>query len=198
MKYEDEHGVNNDNVYEADEAPIEKTRSRASRLVGSKRKKNVALITNATVSPEQNLHKREVQYNWLQGSRIPLLMGSAVAWWMGYIWVAVILFIISVPMPWIAVVIGNAHGEPRDPRAPMVYKPQLQRDFDTQWQLEHPDTHALGPGASSGDGGSDGKAIDLVREQYRFVERPTTPPRPSFTDDEASGITYKKSGGMFS
>lgn len=190
-KFERDGEKYDETVYDAEEAPQE-VDSRKSRLSKFKRKANVALVTNVTKSPEQNLHKREVQYNWLQGSRIPLLLGSALAWWLGYIWLAVVLFVISVPMPWIAVVVGNAHGEARDPRAPIVYKPQAQRDYFNH-QLDAGNAQALPPGALTDE---DGKAIDLIREQYRFAERPARPTPPQSDDD--SGIEYKNSRGMFS
>lgn len=186
-----EDDVYDESVYDAEETPQEVDPKR-SRFFKVKRRKNVALITNVTTSPEQNLHKREAQYSWLQGSRIPLLLGSALAWWLDYTWLAVILFVISVPMPWIAVVVGNAHGEPRDPRAPMVYKPQAQRDYINQ-QLEAGNARQL---TSQDTAGSSGKSLDLIGEQYRFAERPARPTYPQPDDD--SGVEFKKSRGMFS
>ncbi|KQB85429.1 hypothetical protein Cocul_00568 [Corynebacterium oculi] len=64
----------------------------------------------------------------MQGVRLPLIflaMLALVAWdnW----WVAGALFCVSIPMPWLAVVVANGRGEPRDPRAQQVYKPALAR-----------------------------------------------------------------------
>ena len=33
-----------------------------------------------------------------------------------------------MPLPWIAVVIANGVGQPRDPRRPQIYKPQVARE----------------------------------------------------------------------
>lgn len=40
---------------------------------------------------------------------------------------ATILFVISVPLPGIAVVIANGRGEAKDERTKQVYKPQIAR-----------------------------------------------------------------------
>lgn len=92
------------------------------------RRSNVALVTTASYSPTQNRKKREKQYMWIQGVRLPFLILSMMTYvWMENIWISALLFLISVPLPWIAVVIANGIGEPRDPRAPAVYKPALAR-----------------------------------------------------------------------
>ena len=68
-------------------------------------------------------------YNWLQGSRIPILLTAGAVYWLWENWVITgILFLISVPLPWIAVVIANGVGQPRDPRRPQIYKPQVARE----------------------------------------------------------------------
>lgn len=92
------------------------------------RNRKVALITTASYSPAANRRKRERHYMWIQGMRIPflLLSGLTYLFWEN-MWLSAILFVISVPLPWIAVVIANGIGEPRDPRAPAVYKPALAR-----------------------------------------------------------------------
>lgn len=56
---------------------------------------------------------------------------------------AVVLFIISVPLPWVAVVIANGHGEPRDPREKNVYKPGLVREMNERARLEAQRAHEL-------------------------------------------------------
>ena len=80
------------------------------------RRKHVALITDAQRSPVEDWHRRRREYAVLQGSRIPFLV------------LAAIFTVISVPLPWIAVVIANAVGETHDPRKPQVYKPAVNRD----------------------------------------------------------------------
>lgn len=95
---------------------------------------SVVLVTDARRSPEQNRRKREVAYKWLQGSRIPFLFASGLSYlWLHSIVLSVALFVISALLPWVSVVIANGHGEPRDPRAPVVYKPALGRE-ETNWQ----------------------------------------------------------------
>lgn len=89
---------------------------------------NVELITHVKRSPYQNwLHRKKV-YNILQGSRIPFLGASAYAYLhLHNVVLSAILFVICVPLPWIAVVIANGQGEPADARTRNVYKPQAAR-----------------------------------------------------------------------
>lgn len=91
------------------------------------RSPNAQLITSAKRTPDQNRHSREKQYLILQLSRIPFILISMVFAFSGF-WVwATIFFIISIPLPWIAVVIANGKGEVRDKRTQNVYKPAAAR-----------------------------------------------------------------------
>ena len=85
------------------------------------RRSQVELITDARQSPLENWQYRRTMYNWLQGSRIPILLTAGAVYWLWENWVITgILFLISVPLPWIAVVIANGVGQPRDPRRPQT------------------------------------------------------------------------------
>lgn len=117
-------GENADTVDGEVSEPVAASRTRRRRR-GSR-----ALITDAVRSPEQNRRSRERQYAILQGLRLPFIFG-AIAAAFAQMWViASILFVISVPLPWIAVVLGNAHGDPRDSRTKNVYKPAAAREFE--------------------------------------------------------------------
>ncbi len=94
-----------------------------------------ALITDAVTTPEQNRRSREKQYAVLQGLRLPFIVAAIVAAWQNWWIAAAMLFVVSVPLPWIAVVLGNAQGEKRDPRSKNVYKPAVARE---QQRLAHP------------------------------------------------------------
>ncbi|MCX7537199.1 DUF3099 domain-containing protein [Corynebacterium sp. P5875] len=110
------------------------------------RRGRVELITDARQTPLDNLNARRRKYAILQGSRIPFLLASAATWvWWENTWISVILFVISVPLPWIAVVIGNGAGEPRDPRVKQVYKPAVIRERNAQHILQTDRTPELGP-----------------------------------------------------
>lgn len=118
------------------------------------RNTNVELITDARQSPLENWEHRKRVYAVLQGARIPFLLasGAAYVWWQNWV-LAAILFIISVPLPWIAVVIANGVGEPHDSRRKQVYKPQVARDraaFYHHEMLAGPAHPELLPGASAG------------------------------------------------
>ena len=93
------------------------------------RRKHFALITDAQRSPVEDWHRRRREYAVLQGSRIPFLLLAALAYMLLHnLVLAAIFTVISVPLPWIAVVIANAVGETHDPRKPQVYKPAVNRE----------------------------------------------------------------------
>ncbi|WP_051060981.1 DUF3099 domain-containing protein [Corynebacterium ulceribovis] len=91
-------------------------------------RKKRALITEMRETPLENHNRRVRDYNWLQGLRVPLLLMAALFYlvWEN-VWLAAIVSIISVPLPWIAVVVGNNAGEKPDARRPRVYKPAVAR-----------------------------------------------------------------------
>ncbi|QGU04785.1 DUF3099 domain-containing protein [Corynebacterium comes] len=115
-------------------------------------RRRAELITDARRSPAEDLRRRELLYSLLQGARLPALLISAGSYlWLGDWIISGLLFIISVPLPWIAVVIANGKGERRDKRMRNVYKPQAAREFNSQLaaeaarraQLASGDQHAL-------------------------------------------------------
>ncbi len=94
------------------------------------RRRRAELITTARRSPAENLRHRERVYTWLQLSRVPALLISAGSYlWLGDWIFSGILFLISIPLPWIAVVIANGKGEVREKRTRNVYKPQVAREY---------------------------------------------------------------------
>lgn len=92
-----------------------------------RRRRDSHLITDAQVGPGQDLRRREVEYAILQGIRLPsLALGCiflALHWWVA----AAIVVGITVPLPWIAVVLGNSKGQVRDERERMTYLPGIAR-----------------------------------------------------------------------
>lgn len=114
------------------------------------RSRSRALITDAVRTPEQNRRSRERQYAILQGLRIPFILASIAAAFSEAWVIASVLFVISVPLPWIAVVLGNAQGEKRDSRTKNVYKPAVARE---QNRLAAQQRGELGP-AQQAEGNS--------------------------------------------
>ena len=120
----------------------------ASRRVlrrGVRGRSSRALITDAAFTPEQNRQSRERQYAILQGLRLPFILLALVAVWANLWVLAGILFVVSVPLPWIAVVRGNARGEVRDARQKNVYKPAAAR----QQMLSQQQHSAIQPGSGA-------------------------------------------------
>ena len=105
------------------------------------------LITDATRTHEQNLQSREKQYLFWQGLRLPLIalsIGSAI---MGHWWIAAGIFAVSLPLPWVSVMIANGQGEVREKRERNVYKPALAREQARHAALEAERQAQLGPGS---------------------------------------------------
>ncbi|RIJ76413.1 DUF3099 domain-containing protein [Nakamurella silvestris] len=69
------------------------------------------LITDAPISYEEQLAARKKRYLLTMGMRIPFLIGAAACYQIP--WLAVTLIALSVPLPWIAVLIAN-DGPVRD------------------------------------------------------------------------------------
>ncbi|AZA11579.1 DUF3099 domain-containing protein [Corynebacterium gerontici] len=131
-----------------DAQPVEHTPSTLKRVGRAIRGHKVELVTDAHQSPEENRLHREKVYAWLQGLRVPFLLASGVAYvWMHSVLLSAILFAISIPLPWIAVVIANGVGERRDPRQPAVYKPAIAREYN-EFLLQQQQQQALGRGDS--------------------------------------------------
>lgn len=121
------HGDKDARIVDAEDPvdPQAPATSRPSRKVFSRK---AELITSAQRSPAENRRSRETKYLIMQGMRVPfvLLSIAAVLWWHNW-WLALIFFCISIPLPWISVVIANNSNEVRDKRRQNVYKPAAAR-----------------------------------------------------------------------
>lgn len=103
------------------------------------------LITDARHTHEQNIRSRERNYMLLQSLRIPfILLSMLAAWYWENWWLAGLLFVVSIPLPWIAVMVGNGQGEQRDPRQKNVYKPAAARAAAHEFELEQQRRRELG------------------------------------------------------
>ena len=54
------------------------------------------------------------------------------------------LAVLAIPLPWIAVMVGNGQGEKRDPRQKNVYKPAAARAAAHEFELEQQRRRELG------------------------------------------------------
>jgi hypothetical protein len=73
--------------------------------VPDERRPDPVLITDAPMSYEQQLAYRKSRYKIMMGMRIPLMIAAAALY--QYPWVAVGLLVLSIPLPWMAVLIAN-------------------------------------------------------------------------------------------
>ncbi|WP_255549379.1 DUF3099 domain-containing protein [Corynebacterium sp. TAE3-ERU12] len=151
-----------------------------------KNRRDTALITDARTSPQRNYNQRRHTYTLLQLSRIPLLLlaGAAIMWW-DLPWLAAVLTVVSVPMPWIAVVIANGVGEPADRRAPRVYKPAAARAEAARWAAAQQNQLAGGslgalPAAEQPLSDADG---DADADDSIVIDMPTDDAPNEDTDD---------------
>lgn len=108
------------------------------------------LITDAETAPGDNRRRREITYSVLQFLRIPALLAAFYLMYAHHAWVlAAIVCAVTIPLPWIAVVIANETREKKDTRERNVYKPALVREARAQAQRAQMDTHSLHPGSAS-------------------------------------------------
>jgi hypothetical protein len=63
------------------------------------------LITDAAVSYEDDLATRKRRYAIMMGMRVPFMVLAAVFY--NIPWLAVSLLVLSIPLPWMAVLIAN-------------------------------------------------------------------------------------------
>ena len=98
------------------------------------------LITNAAASEEDQLSARKRRYVLLMGGRLALFLLAAMTYPVSA-WLAVGLLAMSLPLPWMAVLIANDRL-PRKQEAVNRYRP------DAAGLEGHPQT-AIGPGRST-------------------------------------------------
>ncbi|SFR03327.1 Protein of unknown function [Lentzea waywayandensis] len=88
--------------------------------MNSHRNENPVLITSAAPSYEDQLAARRRRYALMMSLRIPCILLAllfAKIWWL-----ALILILLSVPLPWMAVLIANDRP-PRKAEAPQRMRP---------------------------------------------------------------------------
>lgn len=104
-------------------------RSRPGRERRKPRDRDVVLITNARRSRLEGWHSRRRTYIVLQLLRLPVLMLAGLVMWATHSMVAsVAIAAVSVPLPWIAVVLANEPGEV-EKKTQQFYKPALNRSY---------------------------------------------------------------------
>jgi DUF3099 family protein len=81
------------------------------------------LITEAAPSYDDQLRSRRRKYSLMMGLRIPFLI-AAVACYQVW-WLALLLIVLSIPLPWMAVLIANDRP-PRRPEEVSRYRSQGQ------------------------------------------------------------------------
>jgi hypothetical protein len=97
------------------------------------------LITDAARSYEEELRTRKRRYALMMGMRLPCMVLAAVFYQTP--WLAVALLVLSIPLPWMAVLIANDRL-PRKREAVNRYRP------DAAGLDGRPQT-AIGPGRST-------------------------------------------------
>lgn len=101
-------------------------RSRWSRRSG---RGPVSLITTAKKSKLDDWRHRKRLYAGLQLARIPLLVLAVVAYgWLHSPVIAAVFAVISLPLPWVAVLLANEQSSDKEKGQPKVYKPALVRE----------------------------------------------------------------------
>ena len=74
-------------------------------MADARRVEDPVLITDAAVSYEDELATRKRRYALMMGLRVPFMILAAVFYEIP--WLAVTLLVLSIPLPWMAVLIAN-------------------------------------------------------------------------------------------
>ena len=69
------------------------------------RRVEAAVITQAELSYDEQLSARRKRYMLTMGMRIPLLVAATIFY--HHLWLSIPLLLISIPLPWMAVLIAN-------------------------------------------------------------------------------------------
>ena len=96
-----------------------------------RREQDPVLITDAAVSYEEELAVRKRRYKVMMGMRIPCMIAAAACYQIP--WLAVTLLVISIPLPWMAVLVANDRL-PRKAETPSRYQAE-QKAIEAE---EHP------------------------------------------------------------
>lgn len=124
--------------------PDSQRRSVWQRFRNRSHREKPVLITTARITRSQDRKKREWWYGFLQFLRVPLTLacvGMYLAW--DWVLIPVILASLTFPLPWIAVMIANMEGTPKDKRQPRMYKPAIARQADRN-TMQQIDTSGTG------------------------------------------------------
>lgn len=105
-------------------------RSARRRRAHSHQGSDVSVITDARRSPLDDWRHRKRVYAGLQLARIPLLVAAVVSYaWLDSAVLAAVFAVVSLPLPWVAVLLANEKNDDREKGEPKVYKPGLARKY---------------------------------------------------------------------
>lgn len=91
------------------------------------------LITEAAVSYEEQHRARRRKYAIMMGLRIPLLVAAAASYQVW--WLSMTLILLSIPLPWMAVLIANDRPARKRERVNRFRPDNRARELDSG---EHP------------------------------------------------------------
>lgn len=95
----------------------------------------VSLITTAKKPRLDDWRHRKRVYAGLQLARIPLLVFAVIAYaWLHSPVLAALIAVISLPLPWVAVLLANEKASDTEKGQPKVYKPALVRQQNQAYQ----------------------------------------------------------------
>lgn len=121
--------------------------------MSDERREDPVLITDAQISYEEELAVRKRRYKWMMGMRIPCMILATAFYQIP--WLAVTLLVISVPLPWIAVLIANDRL-PRKAATPSRYRPERAELESRPHPVVESGVQAGDRASEPGDGPGDG------------------------------------------
>lgn len=94
---------------------------------------NPVLITEAAPSHDDQLRSRQRRYAVMMAMRIPFLVAAVVCYQIW--WLALLLVVLSVPLPWMAVLIANDRPPRRAEAVNRYRSPGRERQLEAR---DHP------------------------------------------------------------
>ncbi len=150
---------------------------------------HTTVITEARPSYDDEFRSRRRRYVIMMAMRLPCLVAAALLYHTP--WLAILIILISIPLPWCAVLIAN-DGPARKPskrrrrvftnqRALPAPRREIVEATETQADASDGEADQAADGATPGDGGTgtDGRTAPAAAGPNAADDRPASAPAPT-------------------
>jgi hypothetical protein len=128
------------------------------------------LITDAARSYEEDLKARKRRYAIMMGMRVPCMVLAAVFYQTP--WLAVTLLVLSIPLPWMAVLIANDRRPPKREEVSRFVADRRSIEAGPQSVIDAPPGGGVVVDGTVVDGPRDGTVIDGDEPAASFRDDP--------------------------